>query len=83
MHTRSESTSFAKRVGVLLFDSAVYAGFLATFVSVILFVEGLLLPKTIDTGLDSAFGTALLVNASILGLFGVQHTIMARQRFKR
>lgn len=75
--------SFARRFAVLLFGSATYAGFLVTFLTVMAFVQGIGLPKTIDTGLDADWRSALLVNASILGLFGLQHTVMARLWFKR
>ena len=75
--------SLLSRLGILTFGSLTYAFFLATFLAVIAFVEGIVLPHTIDAGLDAPFWEALGINAAILGLFGVQHTIMARIWFKK
>lgn len=66
-----------------LYSVVVYALFLATFVYAILFVEGLFVPKTIDSGVPGDLVVSLAVNAGLLGLFAVQHTIMARPGFKR
>jgi protein-S-isoprenylcysteine O-methyltransferase Ste14 len=78
-----QPASFARRLAVLCFGATTYGVFLLTFLAMIAFVEGLFLPKTIDVGRERPFWPALLVNGSILGLFGVQHTIMARIWWKR
>lgn len=71
--------------GVLaaLYSVAVYAFFLATFVYAILFVEGQVVPKTIDSGEPGGLVTSLLINAGLLGVFAVQHSVMARPAFKK
>jgi protein-S-isoprenylcysteine O-methyltransferase Ste14 len=40
-------------------------------------------PKDIDTGAAVSLGEALLVDVVLLGIFAVQHSVMARQPFKR
>jgi protein-S-isoprenylcysteine O-methyltransferase Ste14 len=66
-----------------LYSTIVYAAFLATFLYAIGFVEGVVVPKTIDSGLAANPSLSILIDAALLGLFALQHTIMARPRFKR
>lgn len=75
--------SFFKRVAVLLYGVIAYAIFFATFCYTPGFIGNFLVPKSIDAPPTTSFGMALLVNLGLLGLFSVQHSVMARPFFKR
>jgi protein-S-isoprenylcysteine O-methyltransferase Ste14 len=67
-----------------LYGLLVYMFFLATFAYAIGFVGNLpLLPTTIDSGANGPLVEALAVDLALLGLFAVQHSVMARRSFKR
>jgi protein-S-isoprenylcysteine O-methyltransferase Ste14 len=57
--------------------------FLATFLYAIAFLGNFGLTRTIDGDGTMPFGQALLINTLLLGLFAVQHSVMARPAFKR
>ena len=61
-----------------------YAIFFATFLYLIAFVGNLpWVPLTVDRGPETAVRTAVAVNIALIAIFGVQHSVMARQGFKR
>jgi protein-S-isoprenylcysteine O-methyltransferase Ste14 len=66
------------------FALVAYAIFFATFLYLIGFVGNLPdLPVTVDKGPAGPVATALIINVALISLFGIQHSVMARQGFKK
>jgi len=71
------------RAAALLYGLASYFIFSLSFGYTPAFLGNFLVPKTIDVGPDSPPAHAILINTILLGLFAVQHSVMARPGFKR
>ncbi|MFL9502122.1 methanethiol S-methyltransferase [Rhodopseudomonas palustris] len=72
-----------KRLLIPTYGLLSYAVFLVSMIYAPGFFGNTLVSKSIDVGGASSPGQAVLINLQLIGLFAIQHSIMARQRFKR
>jgi protein-S-isoprenylcysteine O-methyltransferase Ste14 len=72
------------RAATLLFAIVAYAIFFATFLYLIVFVGDFGFARmTVDEGPPAAVATAAVIDLALIALFGIQHSVMARQGFKK
>ena len=72
-----------KRVLFLLYGVISYFAFFGTILYAIGFTGNLFVTKSIDGEPQTSLTSAILIDASLLLLFALQHSIMARPAFKR
>ncbi|HBY63923.1 MAG TPA: hypothetical protein DEH78_29205 [Solibacterales bacterium] len=72
-----------KRVAIFVFGTGSYVVFLATFLYAIGFIGNFGVPKAMDSPAEIPWQSALLMDLGLLSLFAVQHSVMARQGFKK
>lgn len=70
------------------YGAVAYTIFLATFLYAMCFVGDVVVPKSIDAGwppgaAGESLALSVLIDVALLGLFAVQHSVMARPAFKR
>ncbi len=80
---RAPHTRGVARTLITAYGMVVYAIFLIVFVYAIGWVEGLVVPHTIDDGPDAPVVVAVVIDLALLTVFAMQHSVMARPWFKR
>jgi protein-S-isoprenylcysteine O-methyltransferase Ste14 len=71
------------RILTISYGAVSYLIFLVAFLYAIGFVGNIIVPRSVDHAIDAPLAEALVVNVLLLGLFAVQHSVMARPVFKR
>jgi hypothetical protein len=72
-----------KRLSMFVYGVVCYAASLATFLYAFGFLGNLWVSQSIDSARAVPLMTALPIDLALLGIFGLQHSVMARPAFKR
>src|SRR6266568_4531635 len=81
-HTHPKEGFMLGRITAFFYGVSCYLLSLATFLYMFCFLGNFWLSKSIDSGPQSPFLQALAINTLFIGLFALQHTVMARPWFK-
>ena len=71
------------RVAALIYGIASYLVFFCSFPYSVAFIGNYFLPESMDVGSEGGLAPSILIDVVLLGLFAVQHSVMARPAFKR
>jgi len=71
-----------KRLAVFVYGLVSYMAFFMTFVYAVGFIGNLYVPRSMDSAVRMSFWPALAIDALLLLMFAVQHSVMARPAFK-
>lgn len=79
---QTELSRMLKRIVFFAYGVLSYTFFLATFLYAIAFVGGFAVPTTLDGAPRVPLAAGIAIDAALLGIFAVQHSVMARRWFK-
>jgi protein-S-isoprenylcysteine O-methyltransferase Ste14 len=71
-----------KRILFFAYGSLSYLIFLGTFLYAVCFIGNFGVPGTLDGAASGSLGLSFAIDAGLLALFAVQHSVMARKWFK-
>src|SRR5262245_32698868 len=74
--------SMLKRLAFFVYGCFAYLVFLGTFLYAIAFVGGFAVPTRLDGPARAPWTLSLAIDAGLLAVFAVQHSVMARRWFK-
>src|SRR5215469_11333220 len=71
------------RFNIFLYGLACYLVSVGTLLYAIGFLGNFVVTKSIDFGIEDPLGQSLLINVGLLGLFALEHSVLARTWFTR
>lgn len=79
---QADSFGMLKRIGFFAYGVVCYAIFFGTFLYAIGFIGNFFVPTTLDGPRTVPLAQGIAIDAGLLALFAIQHSVMARRRFK-